>query len=64
MDLIVKTLFTILGLGAVVTFVERLQIADWIYGVTRGLPQPVADIFGVVVIVIIVAAASSLERGQ
>lgn len=62
MELSAELLLKLLGLGFLVTFISRVELADKIYQISRGFSQWWADIFSVLVIVIIVYAASALEN--
>jgi len=62
MKLAVKLLLSILGLGAIIAFIETLEFADQLYQVSRVLPQPFADISSVAVIGIILMAIRTLDR--
>jgi len=61
MDLLAKIVLTVLGCGALVTLIGRLEFADFLYQATRGLPQPFADFFAFVVIIIILVALKKSE---
>ena len=62
MEVSAELLLKLLGLGFLVTFISRVELADKIYQISRGFSQWWADIFSVLVIVIIVYAASALEN--
>lgn len=62
MELSFNLLLKILGLGAFVVLVSQLELADQIFQLSRGLPQPFADVGAVLTLIIIFYAVRVYDR--
>jgi len=58
-----KILLTILGLGAIVAFIETLELADRVFQVASWFPTgPIKDVFLLLTLFIILYAVTTLEK--
>jgi len=62
MELSFDLLLKLLGLGALVVLINQLELADKIFQLSRGLPQPFTDIGAILTLIIIFYAVRVYDR--
>ena len=62
MELSFELILKILGVGALAVLISQLELADKIFQLSRGLPQPFTDIGAILTLIIIFYAVRVYDR--